>query len=161
MESFLIYIAVSDKLNEPSVRQTNVEVHASPEWAALCFMSKNIADLPNQSSTIFVRSSWIFSETLTIDGIAITQPYESMGMMRPWSMFLETSLSQVVVPPDWRSLCGPHVRPSLNRYLQTAFKNKARQNPNQPCQNAGWIIRWRSLKFASLKTYIDYSLMES
>ena len=63
--------------------------------------------------------------------------------------------------PDWRSLCGPYTRSSLNRYVQAAFKNKARQNPNQPCQNVGWIIRWRSLKFASLKTYIDYSLMES
>lgn len=57
MESFLIYIAVSDELNEPSFQQTDVQVHASPEWAALRFVSKNIADVPNQSTTTFVRSS--------------------------------------------------------------------------------------------------------
>lgn len=50
------------------------------------------------STAMFVKSSWIFSDTHTIDGVAITQSYESMGMMRPWWMFLETSLSWVVLP---------------------------------------------------------------
>jgi len=57
MESFLIYIAVGDKLNEPSIQQTDVQVHASPECAALHFVSKNEADVPRQSTAMFVRCS--------------------------------------------------------------------------------------------------------
>lgn len=57
MESFLIYIAVSDKLNEPSIQQTDVQVCASPECAALRFTPKNVADVASQSTTMFVKSS--------------------------------------------------------------------------------------------------------
>lgn len=98
MESFLIYIAVSDKLNEPSIQRSDVQVCASPECTALRLASKNVADVPSQSTTMFVKPSWIFSETLWIDAVAFTQPYESVGRMRPWLMFLEGSLIQVVLP---------------------------------------------------------------
>lgn len=42
MESFLICIPVSDKLNEPNIPQTDVQVQASPERAALHFVSKPV-----------------------------------------------------------------------------------------------------------------------
>lgn len=51
-------------------------------------------------------------ETLTVDGVAITQPYESTGTMRPWLMFLEMSLSQVVLPPAEEACVVPTSAPA-------------------------------------------------
>lgn len=160
MELFLIYIAVGDKLNEPSIQQTDVQVHAPPECAALHFVSKNVADVPSQSTTMFVRSSWIFSETVKLLRSMVLPLHSHMNPWERWDLgwcFWKRPSARLSCP----QLKKPVSSSSLNHYLESAFKNKARQNPNQPCQNVGWIIRWRSLKFASLKTYIDYSVMES